>query len=244
VEEKAPAKDGPPKTFEGQPSVNFMQHAGQKNGKTKVVQTTNLKKKEKKKLNMSEVECFVCGKTGHFAKKCTEQKGKKNQQGKNNSADMVVSEAEPTGYGNTYIVLIACQSIEWWIDIGANIHVCANISLFSSYQATHSASVLMGNGSRAFVHGVGMVDLKFTSGKTVRPKNVQHAPSTNKNLVSGSSLCRDGYKVFFKSNKVVVSKCGLFIGKGYDSGGMFRFSLSDFSSLVVNFINKDDEASV
>jgi hypothetical protein len=69
-------------------------------------------------------------------------------------------------------------------------------------------------------------------------------PSINKNLFSGSSLCRDGYNLVFESNKVVVSKCGLFIGKGYDSGGMFRFSLSDFSSLVVNFINKDDEASV
>jgi hypothetical protein len=34
------------------------------------------------------------------------------------------------------------------------------------------------------------------------------------------------------------------IDKGYDSGGMFHFSLSDFSSPVVNFINKDGEASV
>jgi hypothetical protein len=149
VEEKARAKDGLPKTFEGQSSANFMEHAGQKKGKTKVMQTTNFKKKEMKKLNMSDVECFVCGKTGHFAKQCTERKGKKNQQGKNNSANMVVSEAKAIGYGNTYTVLTACQPIEWWIDTGANIHVCADISLFSSYPATHSASVLMRNDSRA-----------------------------------------------------------------------------------------------
>jgi hypothetical protein len=217
VEEKARAKDGLPKTFEGQSSANFMQHASQKKGKTKVIQTTNFKKKEKKRLNMSDVECFICGKIGHFAKKCTERKGKKNQQGKNNSANMVVSEAEATGYGNTYTVLTACQSIEWWIDTGANIHVCADISLLSSYQATHGAFILMENGSRASVHGVGTVDLKFTSGKTVWLKNMQHAPSINKNLVSGSLLCRDGYKFVFESNKIVMSKCGLFIGKGYDS---------------------------
>jgi hypothetical protein len=41
-----------------------------------------------------------------------------------------------------------------------------------------------------------------------------------------------------------MSKCGLVIGKGYDTGGMFRFSLLDFSSSVVNSINKDDEVSV
>jgi hypothetical protein len=46
---------------------------------------------------------------------------------------MVVSEtAEGTsGYGNLLpIVLSVCQSPEWWADTGANIHVCADISLF------------------------------------------------------------------------------------------------------------------
>jgi hypothetical protein len=75
-------------------------------------------------------------------------------------------------------------------DTGANIHVCADISMFSSYQVTQAGSVLMGNGSRAFVQGVGTVNLKFTSGKTVQLKNVQHVPSINKNLVSGSSMSR------------------------------------------------------
>ncbi|KAK1615903.1 hypothetical protein QYE76_021420, partial [Lolium multiflorum] len=37
-----------------------------------------------------------------------------------------------------------------------------------------TSSVLMGNGSRASVRGVGTVDLKFTSGKTIQLKNVQH----------------------------------------------------------------------
>jgi hypothetical protein len=48
--------------------------------------------------------------------------------------------------------------------------------------------VLMGNGSHAYVCGVGTVDLKLTSGKIMQLKNVQHVPSINKNLVS-DSLC-------------------------------------------------------
>ena len=63
----------------------------------------------------------------------------------------------------------------------------------------------MGNGSHAAVHGIGTVDLKFTSGKTVQLKNVQHVPSIKKNLVSGSLLCRDGFRLAFESNKCVVS---------------------------------------
>lgn len=91
-----------------------------------------------------------------------------------------------------------------------------------------------------------MVDLKFTSGKIVRLRNVMHVPSMNKYLVSGSLLCRDGFKVVLESNKVVVSKHGQFIGKRYECGGLFRFSLSDFSDMSVNHIcgSVNDNASV
>jgi hypothetical protein len=61
-----------------------------------------------------------------------------------------------------------------------------------------------------------MVDLKFTSGKIVQLKNVHHVPSMNKNLVSGTLLYRDGFKIVLESNQVVVSKSGQFVGKGYD----------------------------
>jgi hypothetical protein len=40
--------------------------------------------------------------------------------------------------------------------------VCADISMFTSYQAAWDSSVLMGNRSYASIHGVGTVDLKFT----------------------------------------------------------------------------------
>ena len=110
---------------------------------------------------------------------------------------MIVSNNEngASGYGNLFTVFSVCQSNEWWIDTGANTHVCADISLFSSYQVTGNGSVLMGNGASASVLGVGTVDLKFTSGRIVQLKNVQHVPAIKKNLVSGSLLCREGFKL-------------------------------------------------
>ena len=65
-------------------------------------------------------------------------------------------------------------------------------------------------------------------------KNVQHVPAIKKNLVSGSLLCREGFKLVFESNKLVVTKYGLFVGKGYESGGMFRLSLADFCNKDVS----------
>ena len=75
----------------------------------------------------------------------------------------------------------------------------------------------MGNGTHARVLSVGTVNLNFTSGKTVQLKNVQYVPTIKKNLVSGSLLCRDGFKLVFESNKYILSKFGTFIGKDYES---------------------------
>ena len=99
------------------------------------------------------------------------------------------------------------------MDNGANIHVCADVSLFTSYQAGRTGALLMGNGSYAHVLGAGTVVLKFTLRKTVLLKNVQHVPSIKKNLVSGSQMCCDGFKIVLESNKCVVSRYGTFVGK-------------------------------
>jgi hypothetical protein len=162
------------------------------------------------------------------------------------TANVVISDAEmkDSGYGILPTILSVCHSPNWWIDTGANVYVCSDISMFSSYQVIGTSSILMENGSHAAVHGVGMVDLKFTSGKTVRLKNVHHVPSINKNLVSGSLLCRDGYKIVFESNKFVVSKFGNFVGKGYECGGLFRLSLSDVCNKVVNYVCNDSLSNV
>jgi len=50
------------------------------------------------------------------------------------------------GYGNLPTVLSVFQSTSWWLDTGANVHVCADISMFSSYQTVRDSSVLMGMG--------------------------------------------------------------------------------------------------
>jgi hypothetical protein len=105
----------------------------------------------------------VCGEPGHIARKCRNRKGKKC--GGQKTANVTVGEAGDSGYVPE--ILLACQSTDWWLDTRANVHVCSYLNLFSSYQATDSSSVLMGNGSRAAVHGVGRVDLKLTSEKTL-----------------------------------------------------------------------------
>jgi hypothetical protein len=223
--------------------VHQPQSHGKGKGKAKHNQNNNKLKQTttfKKKKNKENEGCFVCGFPNHWAKKCSTHKGRKPQT-KYKITNMVVSSSGggTSGYGNLPYVLSVFQSSTWWVDTSANIHVCSDALLFSSYQVTQDSSVIMGNGSHAFVRGVGTVDLKLTSRKVVQLKNVQHVPTINKNIVSVSLLCRDDFKLVFESNKFIVSKCGQFIGKGYVCGGLFRFSISNFYNKSVNYIYDD-----
>jgi hypothetical protein len=56
-------------------------------------------------------------------------------------------------------------------------------------------------------------------------KDVLYVPSMNQNLISVLLLCQQGLKLVFESNKVVMSKFGTFVGKSYESGGLFRLSV-------------------
>jgi hypothetical protein len=110
----------------------------------------------------------VCGELGHFTKDCPKRADKKEKK----KVNLVTASSANDGYSNFPTVLSVFQSSSWWVDTGANIHVCAYIFLFSSYKGLQGSSVLMENGSHASVRGVGTVDLKFTSGKIVQMKNV------------------------------------------------------------------------
>ena len=64
-------------------------------------------------------------------------------------------------------------------------------------------------------------------GKNRTTKKCAAYPSFKKNILSGSCLLKDEFKLLFASNKVVLSKYESFVGKGYECRVMFRFSLKD-----------------
>jgi hypothetical protein len=54
---------------------------------------------------------------------------------KKQSANIVEADGGTLRYSNLLptVFFSFCHSPDWWVDTGANIHVCANNSLFSSY---------------------------------------------------------------------------------------------------------------
>ncbi|KAL0289322.1 UNVERIFIED_CONTAM: hypothetical protein Sangu_2618300 [Sesamum angustifolium] len=74
------------------------------------------------------------------------------------------------------LVNFTYQNNDWWLDSGANIHVCFDKSMFKSYQNSSGGSVTLGNNTVAQIHGIGSVDLKMTSGKILILEGVRHVP--------------------------------------------------------------------
>ena len=95
---------------------------------------------------------------------------------------------------------------KWWIDTGATRHICANRSMFSTYTTVGGDEKLyMGNSLTSKVEGVGKIALKMTSGKIVTLINVLNVPDVRKNLVSGSLLRKNGFKLVFVSDKLICT---------------------------------------
>ena len=54
----------------------------------------------------------------------------------------------------------------------------------------------------------------MTFGKELTLTNVLYVPKIRKNLVSGSLLNNPGFRLVFESNKFVLPKSGMYVGKG------------------------------
>ena len=78
------------------------------------------------------------------------------------------------------------------------------------------------------IRGTGRIELKMTSGKTLTLQCVLHVPTLRRNLISGSSLLRAGYRIE-ESNKFVIFKSNTFIGKGFVCDGFFWLNVINSS---------------
>nr|GEW90621.1 60S ribosomal protein L23a [Tanacetum cinerariifolium] len=94
--------------------------------------------------------------------------------------------------------------------------VCAMISEVNLVERlTMDRSCTWGNSATADIKGEGDVILKMTSEKELKLTNVLYVPEIRKNLVSGWLLNKFGFRLVFESDKFVLSKNQMYVGRGY-----------------------------
>ena len=74
--------------------------------------------------------------------------------------------------------------------------------------------VYLGDSHSIPVMGKGKILLKLTSGKIFSLNNVLHVPNIRYNLIFIFVLGKAGVKVSFEGDKIVMTKNGVFVGKG------------------------------
>ncbi|GKD47910.1 pol polyprotein, partial [Tanacetum coccineum] len=151
--------------------------------------------------------CYNCDQPGHRAANCKMPKRVNPHQ-----ANMV----------NGDVDMIAMVS-----------DVCAMISEVNLV-VDNGQKLYMGNSATADIKGEEDVVLKMTSEKELKLTNVLYVSEIRKNLVSGWLLNKFGFRLVFKSDKFVLSKNQMYVGKGYAMNGMFKLNVM----VVKNEINK------
>lgn len=117
------------------------------------------------------------------------------------------------------------------MDTGANIYVCLDTTLFSSYSGGELISCTCS------WYWYDHSEVYFEKEDVTE----EYAPCLlykKKNLVSNSITCRDCYKIIFESKKYVPSKHVTLVDKGYNCWGYFCLSLHDnvFNKVVTNVV--------
>nr|GFA60472.1 Pol polyprotein [Tanacetum cinerariifolium] len=130
--------------------------------------------------------------------------------------------------------LVGSNNSGWWVDTEATHHACADKSMFHSFRAVDNGEKpYMGNSAAADIKGEGDVILKMTYEKELKLTNVLYVLVIRKNLVSGWLLNKFIFRLVFESDKFVLSKNQMYVGKVYAVNGIFKLNVM----VVKNDIN-------
>ncbi|KAD2393513.1 hypothetical protein E3N88_40490 [Mikania micrantha] len=199
-------------------------YKGKGKGKGKVVDLGPKKCGVRKQVFQFKGKCYNCGEHGHRADKC---KAPKQDRAHMMEDDMpLVAMVSDITTMMEEINLVSNDPKGWWVDTGATRHVFPDRALFNTFKEVVGDSKLyMGNAGTTDVKGEGSVILKWTSGKELTLSNVLYVPDIRKSLVSGWLLNKHGFRLVFESDKFVLTKRGMFVGKGYAQNGMFKLNV-------------------
>ncbi|GJR13372.1 retrovirus-related pol polyprotein from transposon TNT 1-94 [Tanacetum coccineum] len=230
--------------------ANMVEHAGSSSRFNSKGNKKDKRKNDKKGKGKSEYlapkagivkqkfqgTCYNCDQPGHRAANCKMPKRANPRQANmvNDDVDMIAMVSDVVAMISE-VNLVGTNNSGWWIDTGATRHVCADKSMFHSFRAVDNGQKLyMGNSATADIKGEGDVILKMTSEKELKLTNVLYVPEIRKNLVSGWLLNKFGFRLVFESDKFVLSKNQMYVGKGYAVDAMFKLNVM----VVKNDINK------
>uniref|UniRef100_A0A2N9G485 CCHC-type domain-containing protein n=1 Tax=Fagus sylvatica TaxID=28930 RepID=A0A2N9G485_FAGSY len=154
----------------------------------------NSKPQFKHKNEDMKGKCFWCRKKGHVKKDCNRFKNWLEKKG--TPLALVYFESN----------LVDVPLNSWWIDTGASIHVTNSLQGFKSKRRPNDGevAVYMGNGEKALVEFIGVVNLPLASGGALVLDDVVYVPSLRRSLISVSKLDSSGFVFHFGFGSIIL----------------------------------------
>uniref|UniRef100_A0A2N9IWZ4 Integrase catalytic domain-containing protein n=1 Tax=Fagus sylvatica TaxID=28930 RepID=A0A2N9IWZ4_FAGSY len=112
----------------------------------------------------------------------------------------------------------------WWVDTGASIHVTNSLHGFKSKRRPYDGevAVYMGNGEKALVEFIGVVNLPLASGGVLVLDDVVYVPSLRRSLISVSKLDSSGFGFHFGNKRFVLYSGSREIASGALCDGLYK----------------------
>ncbi|GJV54440.1 pol polyprotein [Tanacetum coccineum] len=196
------------------------------------------KMNEKADGNSIELNANMVGESSSKLKSSHKNKGKnglchkKDHGGKNSGGNSYQANnvESPKEFARVIESFLTTNVVDWWFDTGATKYMCNSRRMFVSYQKVNEPKpMFMGNGTALKIEGKGKVILK-----DLVLLNVLHVSNITKNLISGPILSNKGFKLVFESGKFVITKGGVYVGKGYLDEGLFKISIVTDDNVINN----------
>nr|TKR75318.1 hypothetical protein D5086_0000286420 [Populus alba] len=155
-----------------------------------------------------QVDCWNCGKPGHFMRNCT--KSKKPEADSANATTYEVQDA--------LILAVQSQIDEWILDSGASFHCTPHHEMLQNYVGGDHGVVYLADGKPLNIVGIGDVQIKTMNGSIWTLQNVRHVPELKKKLISVGQLDDSGHSMLFTGGMWKVSKGAMVLARGKKTG--------------------------
>ncbi|KAG6644691.1 hypothetical protein CIPAW_08G070400 [Carya illinoinensis] len=162
-----------------------------------------------------QVQCWNCGKIGHFKNNCMEAK-------KKNEHDSVNATTEEL---RDVLLLSVDNQIESWVlDSGASFHTTAHREIMQNYVTGDFGKVYLADGEALEIEGMGDVPINLPNGSAWLLQKVRHVLKLMRNLISVGQLDADGHSVLFTGGTWKITKGAMVIARGTKTGTLYMTS--------------------
>jgi acyl-activating enzyme 14 len=151
-----------------------------------------------------QVECWNCGKLGHYMRSCTKPKTIEAD-----FANATIDEVQ-----DALILVVQSPIDDWILDSSASFHCTPHHEMMQNYVAGDHGVVYLADGQSMDIVGIVDVQIKTMNGSIWNLQNVRHVPGLKKKLISVGQLDDSGHSILFSGGMRKVSKGAMVLARG------------------------------